>query len=52
LWELNVPVAPGWHQINVRVDGGPWMAPPGIPTTHDSFGGDVGLLVVAPEKGH
>jgi hypothetical protein len=51
LWELSVPLAPGTHQINVRVDGGPWMAPPGVPTMHDNFGGDVGLIVVAaPEK--
>ena len=47
LWELNVPISPGMHHINVRVDGGAWMAPPGIPTMHDSFSGDVGLIVVS-----
>lgn len=53
LWELNVPLSPGVHQINVRVDGGPWMAPPGIPTINDSFNGFVGLMVVPAEKtGH
>jgi hypothetical protein len=46
LWELSIPMSPGSHQINVRVDGGQWMAPPGIPVMHDSFGGDVGLMVV------
>jgi hypothetical protein len=46
LWELSIPMSPGSHQINVRVDGGQWMAPPGIPVMHDSFGGDVGLIVV------
>lgn len=46
LWELNVPLSPGMHHINVRVDNGPWMAPPGIPTMHDAFSGDVGLIVV------
>jgi hypothetical protein len=46
LWELNVPLSPGMHHINVRVDKGPWMAPPGIPTMHDSYNGDVGLIVV------
>jgi hypothetical protein len=51
LWELSMPMAPGVHQINVRVDGGPWMAPPGIPTVHDTFGGDVGMIVVG-DKGH
>jgi hypothetical protein len=47
LWELNVPLSAGMHHINVRVDGGPWMAPPGIPTMHDSFSGDVGLIVIS-----
>ena len=46
LWELSVPLAPGVHQINVRVDNGPWMAPPGIPTVRSAYDGDVGLLVV------
>jgi hypothetical protein len=46
LWELNVPLSPGMYHINVRVDDGPWMAPPGIPTMHDGFAGDVGLFVV------
>ena len=39
-------LGPGMYHINVRVDGGPWMAPPGIPTMHDGFSGDVGLIVV------
>lgn len=47
LWELNVPLSPGMYHINVRVDGGAWMAPPGIPTMHDGFAGDVGLIVVS-----
>jgi len=47
LWELNVPLSPGMYHINVRVDDGPWMAPPGIPTMHDGFSGDVGLIVIA-----
>lgn len=46
LWELNVPVSPGMHQINVRVDGGPWMAPPGLPTVTDAYNGFVALIVV------
>ena len=46
LWELNVPLSPGMYHINVRVDDGPWTAPPGIPTMHDGFSGDVGLIVI------
>jgi len=53
LWELSIPLAPGMHRINVRVDGGPWMAPPGVPTVHDSYSGDVGLVVVGGDRsGH
>jgi hypothetical protein len=50
LWELSVPLSPGMHQINVRVDGGPWMAPPGMPVMKDSFGGEVGLIGVNSDK--
>ena len=45
-WELLVPIAPGVHQVNIRIDGGKWFAPPGIPTTKDDFNGQVGVLVV------
>ena len=50
LWELSVPLSPGMHQINVRVDRGAWMAPPGMPTMRDSFGGEVGLISVSPKN--
>ena len=50
LWELSIPLSPGLHQINVRVDGGQWKAPPGMPTMRDSFGGEVGLIGVSPDK--
>jgi hypothetical protein len=46
LWDITLPVAAGVHEINLRLDGGPWLAPPGLPTRRDSFSGDVGLLVV------
>lgn len=48
LWELLVPLGPGVHQINLRIDGGQWIAPPGIPTLKDGFNGEVGVLVVRP----
>jgi hypothetical protein len=50
LWELALPLSPGMHQINVRVDDGPWMPPPGIPTMRDPYNGEVGLLVVTPRE--
>jgi hypothetical protein len=32
--------------MNVRVDGGGWLAPPGLTTVVDEFGGVVGILVI------
>jgi hypothetical protein len=46
LWDITLPVTAGVHEINLRLDGGAWLAPPGLPTRRDSFNGDVGLLVV------
>ena len=46
LWELTLPLSAGVHQINVRVDGGQWVPPPGMPVSRDGYNGEVGLLVV------
>jgi hypothetical protein len=46
VWEVALPLAPGTHRVNVRVDGDAWSAPPGIPTVLDEFNGRVGLIVV------
>ena len=51
LWELALPLSAGVHSVNVRVDGGPWAPPPGVPTMHDGYNGEVGLVVVSREKG-
>lgn len=45
-WELTVPIAMGLHEINIRIDGGKWRPPPGLPTRRDGFNGEVGLLVI------
>ena len=45
-WELLLPMSPGVHQINMRIDGGEWIAPPGIPSIKDGFSGEVGILVI------
>ncbi len=45
-WEIVLPMAPGVHQVNVRVDGGAWRAPPGLPTTSDGYSDAVGVMVV------
>jgi hypothetical protein len=45
-WEITLPITPGIHQINVRVDNGRWRPPPGTPTMRDGYAGEVGILVI------
>lgn len=45
-WEVRLRVAPGVYRVNLRVDGGPWIVPPGLPSIVDEFDGVVGILVV------
>jgi hypothetical protein len=45
-WEITLPITPGIHQVNIRVDNGRWRPPPGTPTMRDGFSGEVGILVV------
>ena len=46
VWTLTLPISPGTYQMNVRVNGGEWVAPPSMLTMLDEFGGRVGLLVI------
>jgi hypothetical protein len=46
VWETTVPLTPGTYHVNVRVDGGRWLPPPGLPQADDDFNGAVGVLVV------
>jgi hypothetical protein len=34
--------------MNLRLNGGQWLVPPGLLSMLDEFGGRVGLLVVEP----
>lgn len=45
-WTVTLPLAPGTYQLNVRIDGGPWVVPAGILPVSDEFGGRVGVLVI------
>jgi hypothetical protein len=45
-WEVPMITRPGVYRVNLRVDGGAWTAPPGVPTVHDEFGGQVGLVPI------
>jgi hypothetical protein len=46
LWTLTLQLAPGVYRFNVRVDGGDWFVPPGVPAVDDDFSGRVGVIVV------
>lgn len=46
IWKGSFPLAPGQYQMNLRVDGGNWVVPPGLLSLKDEFGGSVGLLVI------
>jgi len=46
VWETTLPIHPGNHQVSIRVNGGPWQAPPGLKRVEDDFGGEAGLLRV------
>jgi hypothetical protein len=46
LWSVTLPLKAGNYQLNVRVNGGQWIVPPGLLSMSDEFGGAVGLLVV------
>jgi len=45
-WLLRLPIPKGTHQMNVRVNGGNWLVPPGLTRITDEFGVVSGLLVV------
>ena len=45
-WSTTILIKSGKYQMNVRVNGGQWIAPPGLLSMLDEFGGTVGLLVI------
>jgi len=45
-WEGSLRIARGLHRINVRRDGGTWMAPAGTTRSADDFGGEVGVFLL------
>jgi hypothetical protein len=47
-WAVTLPIGPGKYQMNLRLNGGDWLVPPGLLSMLDEFGGRVGLLVVEP----
>ena len=45
-WTVARPLPAGTYQLNIRVDGGPWLAPPGLLTSRDEFDGVVAILTI------
>lgn len=50
VWEATVHKPAGVYHINIRVDDGDWMVPPGLPVVSDRFGGVTGLLHLPSTK--
>jgi 1,4-alpha-glucan branching enzyme len=46
VWEITLPIQPGSHRLNVRLDGGDWVVPTNLARVTDEFGSIVGLLLV------
>ena len=46
-WAAVVRVPPGVHRVQIRLDGGAWLAPPGLPRADDGPGGPSGTLLVS-----
>jgi hypothetical protein len=45
-WQYALPLPPGMHRFNIRLDGGSWGVPAGAGYAADEFGGGVGVLIV------
>jgi 1,4-alpha-glucan branching enzyme len=45
-WTITLPLRPGMYELNVRVNGGPWLVPAQLLAITNEFGGAVGLLVI------
>lgn len=45
-WETTLSITPGTHQVNIRINGERWIAPPGATVVDDDFAGVVGVIVV------
>jgi hypothetical protein len=46
VWSAELPASSGVHRVSLRVDGGPWMAPPGLVAEDDGFGGSAAEFII------
>lgn len=45
-WSTELVIEPGAYETGLRIDGGPWIAPPGLTPVRDEFGGEGAILIV------
>ncbi|HVP14858.1 MAG TPA: hypothetical protein VMS88_04905 [Terriglobales bacterium] len=45
-WEATLPLAPGLHGVEIRIDGGRWQPPPGLPAAPGEYGARAGVIVI------
>jgi 1,4-alpha-glucan branching enzyme len=45
-WSIELSIEPGAYEMSIRLDGGPWIAPPGLTPIKDEFAGEGGILIV------
>ena len=45
-WSVTRAIEPGVHRVRVRINGGAWSPPPGLPRSVDVFGGEMGVLTI------
>jgi len=48
-WYQMLVVPPGVHRVQLRLNGGVWQSPPGLPRADDGPAGPSGTLVVLPD---
>ena len=46
VWRLRMPLKPGLHEANIRVDAGEWTVPAGLTSVDDGLGGRVGVFII------
>ncbi len=49
-WSTAIDLRPGTWAYLLRIDGGPWAVPEGLPAVRGDFGRETGILVVRPDR--
>lgn len=45
-WSVTQSIPRGTYQVTIRIDGGAWVAPPGLLASRDELGAIVGILTI------